>query len=169
MLRTTSGMQYSGGGLGLKSSGIFAQSATPASVTGTTVETALATISIPGGTVAQHGRVRVKTLWSMTSSTNGKTPRVRIGGLAGTELANGNVTTAVGFEALGADFMNAGGGNIIYFQDWLAGGNVSGIGGTGGTTARDMSLTQNLVISGQLGVPGETLTLLGYSIEILNP
>ena len=151
-----------------KGSVVLASSAAPVSLTGTTVESVMALVNIPPSGIAQHGRGRVKTFWQMTSNTNAKTPRIRLGGLAGIELANGNITTAVPFATLSGEFMNAGGGNIIYFQDWLAGGNVAAIGGTGGTVAMNMALAQPLVITGQLAAPGDTLTLLGYSFEALN-
>lgn len=169
MLRTTiisPNAGAGGGGAGLKSAGVLAQSATPASVTGTTTETTLATIPIPAGAMGANGSLRITTLWSYTNSANTKTPRVTLGGTAFFAPALSTTLTAQALTIIrNRNAMNSQVG-------WASGAGTLGIGSSGNanvTAAVDMSAAQNLLITGQLASAGETLTLEGYTVELLNP
>lgn len=141
---------------------VVGQSAVPASVTGTLSETTLATIAIPAGAMGVNGSLRVTTKWSMPNNANTKTMFVRLGG---TILGiNVGVTTTTAYNAV-TMIQNRGAGNS---QIGTNGGGIGNI--TGQPTATiDTTIAQNLTITGQLGVGTDTLTLEGYTVEILNP
>src|SRR5687767_4986995 len=69
--------------------------ASPAAIahTGTTDETVVATVVIPGGLMGTNGRLRVTSLWTWPNSANSKTVRVRFSGLSGTQVNAGVGTT----------------------------------------------------------------------------
>lgn len=143
---------------------LLAASAVAVSHTGDTNETALATIAIPAGAMGLSGGLHIYTTWSMTNSGNNKNPRVRLGGIAGTAFLGATFTTSATLH----DFRrirNRGAAN-------------SQVGGTGATTGVpigatsvavitgtiDTSQAQDLVLSGQLALGTETLTLENYEV-----
>lgn len=136
--------------------------------TGDLVEFTHATITIPANTLGANGVLRVTSFWSMPSSANTKTLRHRLGGIGGTPLFSTIVTTVANMRVesttIAANATNAQ--NTISFgprgTDQLVTANVVV------TSAADMTAAQTLVITGQLGSAGETLTLLGYSVEYAN-
>lgn len=148
---------------------ILAQSAVPSSVTGTTTETTLATVSVAGGVVATNGRIRIRTWWSFSNNADTKIVRVRLA--ASATLAMGTFSAAgASLAILDADALNVGSGQIFYVQEYLNGGTAIGVvGTTGGTVSLNLAQAQNLTFTGQLGTPSDTITLLGYSVETLNP
>jgi len=143
---------------------VLAQSAVPASVTGTTSETVFATIPIPAGAMGLSGALRVTTQWSMTNNANTKTGTIRLGG------------TTIGFFGNSASAslqhqVNTRARNSMANQVSGAGGSNSFAGSTGTVVATtvDMSAAQNLTITGTLAVSTDTLTLESYTVELLNP
>lgn len=146
---------------------ILAQSAVPASVTATATETTLATIALAAGLVAPNGRVRLRSYFVITSNTDTKTLRVRIGSAIVT-LAVINGPGA--YVILDADLMNVGGGQIAYVQSWIGANSYPGVvASTGGVASVDLTQAQSLTITGQLGTTTDTIQLLAYSAEVLNP
>lgn len=143
---------------------VLAQSAVPASVTGTISETVLATIPIPAGAMGVDGSLRVTTLWSYTNSANIKNCRVKIGS---TVISVFSQTATAGMQRM--DFLR----NRGSLASQVAFPNSTNPFGT--TTAAvptyafDMSVEQILTLTGELANPGETITLQGYTIELLNP
>lgn len=139
-----------------------------ASVTGTTAETALRTITVPGGMMGANGMVRVRTLWSITNSGNNKTIRIRIGGLAGTAIMGNALTT----QATIADERVFHNRNSQASQVAASIGNI-GVGGWGQTTSAVTTATINtandfdIAITGELANTGETITLESYSVEVI--
>lgn len=81
-------------GLALRAPKVLAQSAVAVPHTGDTVETTLATITIPAGAMGANGRVIIHSMWSCTnpSGANTKTMRVKFGG---TSIATTTSTAAV--------------------------------------------------------------------------
>lgn len=141
---------------------ILAQSATAQSVTGTTTETTLATITIPGGMMGANGKLRVSALFSMTNNANNKTPRIRLGG-SETLAAPFASASAI---SLARTIANRGATNSQLSEP----GTSTGFGTAGSavvTTAVDTSVDQSLTITGQLAVGTDTLTLEGYTVEVL--
>jgi len=164
MMRAQSGVGFSGGGIGLKSAGVLAQSAVPASVTGTLSETTLATIAIPAGAMGVNGALRISTLWSYTNSANNKTLKIVLGGV---QVQGITVTTSSAMNHI-AVTRNRGAANSQITQ-FNSGAPFNVASQSNITTAVDTSQAQNLTITGTLANTGETITLEGYTVELLNP
>lgn len=165
MLRGASSIGTSGGGIGLKSAGVLAQSAVPASVTGTLIETTLATIQIPSGAVGPNGMIRLTPLSSWTNSANSKTINTYLGGVQfgariQTTSAGEQFCTLIRCRNSQASQVSLG---------KTAGSAFQSTGSTATTGAVDMTQAQTLTITGTLANTGETITLEGYTVEILNP
>lgn len=148
-----------GGGRDPKAVRILAQSAVPVVLTGTAAETTLASYTLKGGTMGNNGAIRVSTAASITNSSNTKTLKVKL-----STLASGvSYTTSVaGYEQ--RYFRNRGAQNSQLTQ------SSTSMGATGAavlTGAIDTSTDQLITITGQLANTGETITLEGYTIELL--
>lgn len=144
---------------------VIAQSAVAASVTGTTNETTLATIAIPAGAMGANGQLRITALFSTTNSANNKILRANIGGTA-------FLATTVTAVASTSSLVMIRNRNSLASQVGFAPTISAGVGtsATAVVTATvDMSVAQNLTITGQLANTGETITLEAYTVEILNP
>lgn len=144
---------------------LLARSGTGVSVTGTTNETALATITIPASAMGTNGQLRVTALYSNNHSGNNKTHRIRFGGAAGTVytsqanttnlsyqiqvmVRNRNVANSqVGFAAVGATFGVASGANA--------------------TSSVNTAAETTVVISSQLAHGPDSATLESYTVELL--
>lgn len=147
---------------------VLAALATGWSHTGDTLETALVTIPIAAGLMSANAVLRIGTLWSFTNSANNKTPRIRLGGIAGTQFFNAVFTTNASYTE-SRSIRNRGATNS---QVGTAAGSIATAGGTGTavtTGAVDMSVAQDLVLSGQCANAGETITLESYTVELLVP
>lgn len=141
------------------------QSAVQVPHTGNTAETTLATIQVPANAMGPNGRVRVTVLWSMTSSANNKTIRVRFGGTSGTIYQQQQLTTNQ-INRLQAEWANR---NATNSQVGGPAGASSGWGGSSAaivTSAVDTTANADIVISGQLANSGETIALEHYLVEI---
>lgn len=141
---------------------VLAQSGVAASVTGTTNETTLATITLPGGAMGINGGVRIHTLWSMTNNANNKTQKVKFGG---TSILFYTLTSVAGNQTL-TIYRNRGAANS---QVGLA-NSSTGIGNTSSaptTSSIDTSADVTILITGQLATGTDTLTLEAYSVEVL--
>lgn len=159
-INATSG---SGGGIGLKATGVLAQSGVAVSVTGTTVETTLATITIPANALSANGKLRITWMMSFTSSANNKNGRLRFGG---TQIDNIGGTTISGFEWQ----QNISALNSTQSQSAYQGNSAPyQIGGLFVNTSFDMTQPQQLTITGQCANAADTITLISYTVEILNP
>ena len=159
-----------GGGVGLKSAGVLAQSAVAASVTGTTSETVLATIPVPAGAMGANGILRIITLWSVTNSADSKTLRVRLGGIGGTAyLGLGVTAVATAQELTLIRNRNSLSSQVGFAATPAASYGTSTTAVT--TSAVDMSAAQDLVITGTIAANAgaNTITLEAYTVEILNP
>ena len=140
---------------------VVQKSGVPASTSSAT-EAALATYTIPGGSIGANGAVRVSAYFSMPSSGNTKTMFVRLGGISGTAFLNNSATTNAGYRYI-IEFHN---NNSQAVQ--LGGPSSGAIGANGASTivsAVNTANAQDLVISG-LTNGTETLTLNSYIVEI---
>jgi hypothetical protein len=143
---------------------VQAQSAVAASVTGTLTETVLATIAIPAGAMGVNGVIRVTTVWTVTNSADSKVLKTVLGGAV---FNNFGVTTTVSVHNY-CEVRNRGVVNsqVAYQQ------NGTGTASSGNALlAVDTSVAQNLTITGTIGANAgsNTITLEGYTVEILNP
>lgn len=130
-------------------------------LTGTTANTTLATIIVPGGILGPTGSLRITALFSATNNANQKTPRVQFGGVSfySAGLAN---WSSIGVQALLfnrteqsqiATPINVG-------SVWSASANALT------TMGIDTKQDQALAIQGQLAVGTDTMTLESYLVEV---
>lgn len=146
---------------------IIAQSGAAVSHTGNTNETALVTVTIPADVMGANGTIDVETVWSYTNNANNKTLRVRFGGVSGTQYLSNIVTTSVAVR----DFRSIVNRNSKSSQ---VGSHNTGVlaGGWGSNSAAVMTSSVNtanavdLVISGQLAIGTDTVTLEYYKVTL---
>lgn len=144
---------------------LAASAVASAALTGTTSETAMATIAVPAGAMGPNGALRVTSIWSNNNSANLKAQRVRLGGLAGTQMSLATQTTALSSSEQRL-IMNRNAQNAqVCFAAGQGGWSSSS--GAVATATIDTSSAQNLVISGALANAGDSLTLEAYVVEIL--
>lgn len=164
MLRAVaSSSSNSGGGVGLKSVGVVAQSGVLSSVTGTATETVLATIPIPAGAMAANGSLRI-TCRATSNNTDTKTLNVRLGGqlVYTTNVNNTACENAIIINATGA----------TNSQHTTGAARSFAYGPTGtppGSSTVDMTQAQNLTITGTLATTTDTLSVDHYLVELINP
>jgi hypothetical protein len=142
---------------------VLSQSGASSSVTGTTTETTLATITIPGGSMGPNGSLRISPLWSYTNSANTKTLRIKF---AGNTCYSSTPTTSAGLQA----YFTIRNNNSASAQSAIGTGTSSGSGGSSTAVVSltvDTSLDQVVVITGQLASAAENISLLGYSVEVI--
>lgn len=140
-------------------SNLIGQSAVASSITGTTSETTLASITIPGGIMGSNGVVRVTAHYSTTNNANAKNLFVRFGGsVAFVNTAATSVTYVVRNEIRNRNALNSQVSNQISSGATTLAAAILSI-----NTAVDQILT----ITGQLANTGDTITLEGYSVEVL--
>lgn len=136
-----------------------------------TNENVLATITIPAGAMGLNGILRVYHSWTVTSSVNNKTLKVRLGGIGGTAFAAGTFTTSA--AAIGLTVIsNRGAANSQVGPPAATStfaGTVSGTGNALTTASIDTSAATTLVLTGQKASSGETLTLEQYLVELIIP
>lgn len=143
-----------------------ASAATGMSVTGTSSETALATITVPAGSMGLNGIIRVTPLFSYTNSANNKTLRVRLGGISGPAFLANTATTSLLAQPI-VMIRNRG---VANSQVGFTAATFSSIATTTGSLATgsvDTSAATTLVISGELANTGETITLESYIVELI--
>lgn len=145
---------------------LLAASAVAASVTGTTNETTLATVTIPAGAMGTSGGVQINSSWSTTNSANTKTIRARFGGASGTAYLSGGVTTVASI-ADSRRIKNRGSadsqvGSLAAIQGGFGTSGAAVI-----TSTVDTSAAVDLVFTGQLTNTGETITLENYEVWLL--
>lgn len=148
---------------------LIAQSAVQVVHTGNTNEIALATITIPGGTLGANGALVVEPVWSHTASVNNKTLRARLGGLAGTIIYSKVNGATVQSEAPLILLANRNVQNAQIAPYSPAGNYFSGNTAAPATHAIDTSTDKDLVLSGQLANAGEQVRLEYYSVFVVKP
>lgn len=144
---------------------ILANSGVQVSHTGDLNETTLATVTVPAGAMGANGAVRITVLYSWTNSGNTKTPRIRFGGTGGTIYHGFSATTTNGEQAM----------IIIRNRNNVASqvGQIAAYSGLGNmssaplTSAVDTSAAVDILIRGILTNITETISLEGYTVELL--
>ena len=137
-----------------------------ATLTTVTTETVLSEFTLNKKLASPNMTIIVNSVWSMNNSANIKTPRVRFGGIAGTEYVNPQIASNSSFqpECL-IRFRNA-----LNSQIAMAGTQWSSYSATGGavvTSSLDMTVNDAaIVLSGQLANAADYLTLRGYTITL---
>jgi hypothetical protein len=145
---------------------VLANSYAAVSHTGDTNETTLATVSIPAGAMGANGVLRITAFYSVTNNANNKTPIVKFGGTGGTAY----------FSRIEASIA------AIRFTTYIGNRNsassqVGGVAPTGGgdstttsaltTSAVNTANAVDLLFRGTLANSADTITLEGYTVEIL--
>ena len=137
-----------------------------ATLTTVTTETVLSEFTLNKKLASPNMTIVVNSLWSMNNSANIKTPRVRFGGIAGTEYVNTQIASNSSFQSeCLIRFRNA-----LNSQIAMAGTQWSSYSATGGavvTSSLDMTVNDAaIVLSGQLANAADYLTLRGYTITL---
>lgn len=142
---------------------LAAQSAAAASITGTLVETTLASVTIRGGSMGPNGSLRISHLWSYTNSANTKNLRIKFGGTT-YFLTQPNVTAT----ATGVTFVrNRTAASQVGMGATIGGSGAGTVAGAAVTSALDTSADQVITFTAELTNTGETITLEGYTVEII--
>lgn len=140
---------------------IIDMSGTKIDHTGSTSETTMKTIVIPGNTLKTNGVLRISFICSHTNSANNKTYRFKYGG---NMIAFGLYTTTA--TAQGAMLLYAN--NSTSAQK--AYDSVIPFGATSAalrTMSVNSTIDQNFVITGQLANDAETMSIESYIIEAM--
>lgn len=146
---------------------LLAASAVAVSVTGTTNETTLATVTVPAGAMGLNGGVLIVTAWNATVNANAKTPRIRLGGTGGTVYFSPAAASTASFGA-NTSIRNRGAANSQVGGAAATSASGSGVSGLAlPTSSVDTTASVDLVISGQLGTGTDTLTLERYEVWLL--
>ena len=140
---------------------IFSLSA-PVVLTGTTSATTLATIPIPAGLIGANGKLKIYPLWSTTNNANIKTLRVILGGSTCTTMTSQSVPNNSGLVII----RNTNSESAQKTSSGLVAGIGSSTGSIASTTI-DTTAATTLVISGQLAVGTDTLTLEDLFVEVV--
>lgn len=146
---------------------VMGQSGAASSVTSTTNETALATVTIPANTMGANGALRINMLFSFTNNANAKTLRIRLGGISGTIFMAVTSITNQASLPLHRIIMNRNATNSQITQQSSSGQSYNVTTSAVTTGAVDTTASQDLVITGQLTNTGDTITLEYYSVELL--
>lgn len=144
---------------------LLARSAVAAALTGSTNETALATVTVPAGLMGVDGALHVYTTWATTNSANNKTLRVRFGGAAGNAYMANVLTTSASFN----DMRRIRNRNSAASQVGTGSASASAYAAAGGavtTSAVDTASAVDLVLSGQLATAAESISLENYEVWI---
>lgn len=132
-----------------------------------TAEVDLVTLNIPAGLIGPNGQLVVTHFWEGTNNANIKTPRVKLGGT--TFFAATTLTSAAIFLPPPTVIWNRN-SQSSQMAFAAANGNASVATGTAKTTGTvDTSAATTLVISGQKATGSDTMTLLGYRVELVRP
>jgi hypothetical protein len=134
--------------------------------TGNLTETTLATINIPA-ILGANGILRIMPLWTANNSAGNKTLRIRFSGAAGTIFFERPLTT----QLVEQDY--------VMIRNQTAGTQIGhspisigiGNGNTGDlvTGAVDTTVATTVVITGQLALGTDSITLKSYTVELLLP
>jgi hypothetical protein len=146
---------------------VLAQSGVAVPLTGVTDETILATITVPANTLGANGSIRITAGFSYTSSTNAKTPRIKFGGASGMLLFGPAITTANAqvVAQVSVHNRNSTSSQVSGYNTGTATFSTNTVAPI--TGAFDTTQAQTILITGQLAVGTETLTLERYTVEIV--
>lgn len=143
---------------------VIASWAGTASVTGTTAETTLATLTIPAGAMGPNGYYELLCTWEMTNNANSKTLITRLGTTGGPAFLNYALASSATAQALSVvNNVNAQNSQIGSHSNFHGVGNSTGTLITG---AVDMSAAQSLFIRAILANSADTLTLKRYVLKV---
>lgn len=144
---------------------VLESSGVQTSHTGDTNETVLKTINIPAGAMGPNGVLRVNAQFSMTNNANAKTPRIRLGGLGGTVLADpataGSSSVRINREIVNRNSQSSQVSSGTSITNTFGASSVAI-----STAAIDTSAATTLVLTGQLGVGTDAIAVESFTVEI---
>lgn len=143
---------------------LLGQSGVAAPVTGTLVKTTLASVPVPAGQMGPAGVLQIETLWSFTNNANAKTITIELGGQALFTVSAASNAIFQGMVRLHNRTMTS----QVQYPNFATAPYGFGSGALN-TWSIDMTQAQTLTITGTLGNTGDTITLQGYSVSLLNP
>jgi hypothetical protein len=152
-----------GGSIGTGTTGLptlLSASSVAASGAADTNENTLATVAVAGNLLGANGKLRITFLFTVTNSANNKTLRVRFGG---TQFFGVVLTTSASY-VFQFEIGNRGATNSQVSGPSSWGANTAAV----TTGAIDTTASQNLTITGQKASAGETITLEGYTVEVIH-
>lgn len=141
---------------------IVGKSGVAQTVTNSTAQTTLATVTIPANAMGPNGILRVRTLWTYTNSANTKTLRLTLGGT----VVMGVAATTTATAELDRMIQNRGVTNsqIVAVSNNAANFNLLTLAPL--TATVDTSVSCDLAFTGQMAALAETITLERYSVEL---
>ena len=137
-----------------------------ATLTTVTTETVLSTFTLNKKLASPNMTIVVNSVWSMNNSANIKTPRVRFGGVAGTEYVNTQIASNSSFQSeCLIRFRNALNSQLgMSSTQWPA---YSTGGGAVVTSSVDVSVNDaDIVLTGQLANAADNITLRAYTVTL---
>lgn len=139
-----------------------------AALTGTLVETVMVSKTIPAGLMGPNGRLSITGVCTNNNNANSKFVRVRLGGLVGTVFMALTQTTNISFRFI-VDIYAQNSQNLQ--KGWVGNNPVYAASGSPPLLgAVDMTVNQDLVITGQLTNIGDSIIIEERSIQfILGP
>jgi hypothetical protein len=148
----------------------IAQSFVAASAPADTNEDTLATISVPA--LGTNSLIRLTTIWMFAGAGGTRTIRVRFSGAAGTKYLENAVAAArtgatVVTYIANANVTNAQIGSSVGQTDNGTGFQTAGAGNA--SSSVDTTVATTIVLTGQKASAGDTLTLQGFTAELINP
>lgn len=141
---------------------LVAQSNVTSTVTGTAVETTLATITVPGGLMSNNGILEVYSLWSYTNAATSRNLRARFGAGSVSFMSSTTTTTNTSQSKFYIRNMNATNSQTCQPVGFTQTYTTS----TGGisTFSQDTSIDFTVVFSSTLTDTSQFVSLEGYTI-----
>ena len=134
------------------------------SLTGTTSETVLATMTVKGGLMGANGKLKIWPLIGCTNNANNKTMYIKAGGT--TFFAPIYTNAAVSVQFLGIiRNINSASSQIAHSSASQSGVTLSSIAPIAASINTASNFT--LALSAQLGNAGDTFTLHGLFVEVI--
>jgi len=143
--------------------------ATGMTVTGTTGETTLATVAVPGNSMGANGAIRVTAQWTKTGTAGTGEAKIKFGGTTFFDSGAAGATAISGRQQ--TEIHNRGATNSQIGTSISAGTGNWNLQSTTASvaTALDTTSSQNVTFTCQLGNTGDTCELSSYTVELLVP
>lgn len=160
---TISGQTFSTSSPNSNTLTLLGQSGAAVTAPADTNENALATIAVPANAMGANGRVRIRAIFTCTSSANNKTFKVVFGG---TTILSHLVTT-VSTDDVSIELMNL---NATNSQRSSSGSVVTSSANTftvQTTAAIDTTAAQNITITATKASAGESVVMVWYYVDLI--
>ena len=141
---------------------VIGKSGVAVPLTGSTAETTLATVTIPGNALGPNGQIEIWAMFSLTNNANVKTPRFKFGSMT---FQSSALASSASQQIIG----RLANRNATNSQVAFAGsGTGLGSGSTAApvTSAIDTTANVDLTITGQLANSADTMTLESYMVRL---